>query len=245
MKGAPGLILAIFLGLVGAALNWIYLENKTKDVDSVSFLGIKDSKPGAEVALGHPLRRSHFVEVKIPRRHANNLKDVAYLYEDRATLENTLSTQEYEGGELVFRSDYRTPPAELKLEPNEEFFCVPVDSRKFVPSLFNPGDWIDFEFPASTPQATRTPSEPQPSSDAAAAFAPPERIGPFRIKSLGDRLGTLEVMKASRRAPMQERQLGIVIDTKKPEEVERAARLRARLARGDYRNIDVILLGKK
>lgn len=243
MKGAPGLILAVFLGLVGAALNWIYLENKTKDEDSVAFLGIKD---GAEVSPGQQLRATHFVDVKIPRRNARNLKGFVYLYEDRATLQNTLSTQDYKGGELVFRSDYRTPPAELKLEPTEEFFCVPIDNRKFVPSLFNPGDWIDFEFPAAmTLQPTRTPDGPTPEVNASTIAANPDRIGPFRIKSLGDRLGSLEVMKATRRAPMQERQIGIVIDTTKPEEVERAARLRARLARGDYRNIDVILLGKK
>lgn len=242
MKGAPGLILAVFLGLVGAVLNWIYLDNKTKDVDSVVFLGIKD---GLEIRPGQQLRGSHFVEVKIPRRHAKTLKGFVYLYEDRATLENTLSTQNYEGGELVFRSDYRTPPAELKLEPNEELFFVPIDSRKFVPSLFNPGDWIEFEIPALTQQPTRTPNAPPPDNDATVAVVGAERIGPFRIKSLGDRLGTLEVMKATRRAPMQERQLGIVIDTTKPEEVERAKRLRSRLARGDYRNIDVILLGKK
>lgn len=242
MKGAPGLILAVFLGLVGAVLNWIYLENKTRDVDSVSFLGIKE---GVEILPGQQMRGSHFAEVKIPQRHAKNLKGFVYLYEDRATLEKTPSTQDYNGGELVLRSAIRTPPAELKLESNEEFFCVPVDSRKFVPALFNPGDWIAFEFPALTPQATRTPSEPAPENDPAAVVTGPERIGPFRIKSLGDRLGSLDVMKATRRAPMQERQLGIVIDTTKPEEVDRAARLRSRLASGDYRNIDVILLGKQ
>ena len=242
MKGAPGLILAVFLGLVGAVLNWIYLENKTKDVDSVAFLGIK---AGAVIKPGQQLRGTHFTEVKIPRRHARNLKGFVYLYEDRATLENTLSTQEYEGGELVFRSGYRTPPAELKLEPTEELFFVPVDSRKFVPALFNPGDWIEFEIPAATPQPNRIPIPPPLGSEAPAIPFAAERIGPFRIKSLGDRLGSLEVMKATRRAPMQERQLGIVIDTTKPEEVERAARLRARLAGGDYRNIDVILKGKK
>ena len=67
MKGAPGLILAIFLGLVGAVLNWVYLENKTRDTASVSFLGIKDS---VEIKIGTPLRNTPFSEVKIPERHA-------------------------------------------------------------------------------------------------------------------------------------------------------------------------------
>jgi hypothetical protein len=61
------------------------------------------------------------------------------------------------------------------------------------------------------------------------------------VKSLGDRLGTLDVMKGSRRGPIQERQIGIVVDITKPEEVERAKRLRDRLATSDYRNIGIIL----
>lgn len=242
MKGAPGIVLAVFLGLVGAVLNWVYLENKTKDTTGIVFLGIKD---GVEIRPGQPLKSNQFVAVKIPGRHAQNLKDFVYLYEDRATLENTFSTKEYQGGELVLRADYRTPPAELNLEDNEEMFFVAVDSRKFVPSLFNPGDSVYFEIPAITSQPTRTPEVPPIANDPLTAISGAERIGPFRIKSLGDRLGSLEVMKATRRAPVQERQVGIVINTTKPEEVERAARLRQRLNGRDYRNIDIILTGKK
>lgn len=243
MKGAPGIILAVFLGLVGAVLNWVYLENKTKGAAVVAFLGIKD---GVQIRPGQQFRSSNFVEVEIPERQARTLKAFVYLYEDRATLVNASATQEYAGGELVFRADYRTPPAELKLEPTEEMFFVAVDSREFVPSLVNPGDQVYFEIPVLTEQPIRTPGEPPPArTDAAAAVTGAERIGPFRIKSLGDRLGSVDVMKATRRAPVQERQIGIVIDTTKPEEVERAARLRARLDRGDYRNINVILIGRK
>ncbi len=240
MKGAYGLIFAVFLGLLGGVLNWVYLENKTRDVASVSFLGITD---GASIAPGQPLNRQHFVEVRIPERHAKNLQDFVYLYEDRATLEGTPATRDYEGGELVFRADHRTPPAELKLDKNEEMFWVPVDSRSFVPSLVNPGDRITFVVPVYANQSSRPPTgSAEVTEESADAVAGPTiEIGPFRVKSLGDRLGTLDVMKASRRAPVQERQIGIVVDVTKPEEVERAKRLRDRLASGDYRNIGIIL----
>ncbi|MDA1051535.1 MAG: hypothetical protein O3C40_13785 [Planctomycetota bacterium] len=242
MKGAYGLIFAVFLGLLGGVLNWLYLENKTRDVASVSFLGIAE---GVSVAPGQPLAGRHFVEVRIPERHAKNLQDFVYLYDDRATLEGSPATRDYEGGELVFRADHRTPPAELKLDDNEEMFWVPVDSRSFVPSLVNPGDRITFIVPVYASQPTRlgsnAPAEDVAESVADAVVGPTEEIGPFRVKSLGDRLGTLDVMKASRRAPLQERQIGIVVDITKPEEVERAKRLRDRLATSDYRNIGIIL----
>ncbi|MCA9172734.1 MAG: hypothetical protein KDB23_33975, partial [Planctomycetales bacterium] len=92
---------------------------------------------------------------------------------------------------------------------------------------------------------TATPAVDVTDAAADAVAGPTEEIGPFRVKSLGDRLGTLDVMKASRRAPVQERQIGIVVDTSKPEEVERAKRLRDRLANGDYRNIGIILNARK
>ncbi|MCA9146460.1 MAG: hypothetical protein KDB05_26945 [Planctomycetales bacterium] len=246
MKGAYGLIFAVFLGLLGGVLNWLYLENKTRDVASVSFLGVAE---GVSVAPGQPLNGRHFVEVKIPERHAKNLQDFVYMYEDRVTLEGSPATRSYEGGELVFRADHRTPPAELKLADNEELFWVPVDSRSFVPSLVNPGDRITFIVPVYVNQPARattaTPAVDVTDAAADAVAGPTEEIGPFRVKSLGDRLGTLDVMKASRRAPVQERQIGIVVDTSKPEEVERAKRLRDRLANGDYRNIGIILNARK
>lgn len=240
MKGAYGLMFAVFLGVLGGVLNWLYLENKTRDVASVSFLGIGD---GVTIAPGQPLNGRHFVEVRIPERHAKKLQDFVYLYEDRATLEGSPATRDYEGGELVFRADHRTPPAELKLDDNEEMFWVPVDSRSFVPSLVNPGDRITFIVPVYASQPSRSPTDSaEVTAEVADAVAgPTEEIGPFRVKSLGDRLGTLDVMKGSRRGPIQERQIGIVVDITKPEEVERAKRLRDRLATSDYRNIGIIL----
>lgn len=244
MKGAYGLIFAVFLGVLGGVLNWLYLENKTRDVASVSFLGIGD---GVTIAPGRPLNGRHFVEVRVPERHAKNLRDFVYLYEDRTTLEGSPATRNYEGGELVFRADHRTPPTELKLDDNEEMFWVPVDSRSFVPSLVNPGDRITFIVPVYASQPSRLPSGPaEVTAEVADAVAgPTEEIGPFRVKSLGDRLGTLDVMKGSRRGPIQERQIGIVVDITKPDEVERAKRLRDRLATSDYRNIGIILHSSK
>jgi len=246
MKGAYGLIFAVFLGVLGGVLNWLYLENKTRDVAGVSFLGIAE---GVSVEPGQPLSGRHFVEVRIPERHAKNLQDFVYLYEDRVTLEGSPATRNYEGGELVFRADHHTPPAELKLEGNEEMFWVPVDSRSFVPSLVNPGDSITFIVPVYVNQPSRV-STGAPAADVTEAAAdavagPTIEIGPFRVKSLGDRLGTLDVMKASRRGPIQERQIGIVVDNTKPDEVERAKLLRDRLATGDYRNIGIILHARK
>ena len=42
MKGAPGLIVALLFGGLGVALNYLYLYNKGKDVESISFLGVRE-----------------------------------------------------------------------------------------------------------------------------------------------------------------------------------------------------------
>ena len=78
MKGSLGIIVAVFLGLVALALNWYYLFSKTRDIDTVQFIGIK--KP---VSAGEVLSEDHFEPVPIPAtRNVDRLREYAYLYED-------------------------------------------------------------------------------------------------------------------------------------------------------------------
>ena len=39
MKGAPGLIVALLLGVLGMALNFLYLRSKAATVESLTFVG--------------------------------------------------------------------------------------------------------------------------------------------------------------------------------------------------------------
>lgn len=240
MKGAPGIAVALFLGLLGGVLNWVYLDSKTKDADSMSFLGVRDN---TKIEIGQQFRHEHFVEVRIPIRHARNLKKFVYLYKDEATIVGTRATQAYQGGELIHREDYVTPSTSLSLKKGERLSWISVDPRSVVPELIVPGDRIEFSFP----NLNRT--APRPAVDAGAApdtliEEPIEEIGPFTVKTLGNRLGRVEVMRANRQSPVQEQKIGIVINENDAEEMARFDRLRERLLTGDYRQIGVTLLSR-
>lgn len=240
MRGAPGIVVALFLGLLGAVLNWVYLDNKTKDVDSISFLGVREE---ASIQVGEPFRHQDFVEVRIPRGHAKHLEDFVYLYKDEATIVGTRATQAYRGGELIHREDYVTPSSKLVLKKNEILFWISVDPRSIVPELIVPGDRIWFYFPNVNRTVARAAGDVGIDPD---GIVPPavEDIGPFTVKTLGNRLGRVEVMRANRQSPAQEQKIGIVIDQTDPEEVARFDKLKERVLTGDYRNVSVSLLSR-
>jgi hypothetical protein len=242
MKGPLGLIVAAVLGLLGVALNWFYLQGKTKTIASVSFLGVG----AAAIEPGQAFQEQDFAEVKIPKQNnTDNLKKFVYLYQDRNTVAGTTATRRYQSGDLVYRADYRTAPAVLKLAPDERLIWIPVDSRSFVPELVDPGDEITFILPRS---AINSPTPADPSAGGGGGPSPAlktELMGPFRIGSLGARLGSADVMRGSRGSQIQQRQVGIIVRVEKAAEGDRleakAMQLLERIQRSDYRNIGIAL----
>ena len=83
MKGVHGLIIAAVLGLLGAALNFVYIQNKTREADTVMFLGIQRD---AKIPRGQRLQESDFVAVPIPRKDAKQLQDFAFTYDSLDSL---------------------------------------------------------------------------------------------------------------------------------------------------------------
>ena len=190
MKGLTGIIIAAIFGVLGAALNWFYLANKAQQLETISFLGVRE---GANLQEGTEFQGNHFVEVRIPKALARDLEDFVYLFRDLPTLEHVRSTKRYAGGELVFKQDYRTPATELKLRPNEVLLTVSVANRS---PLIQPGDRISFSVPQL--DAANRPDAPQ------------ELIGPFRVAAIGNQIGSREVMQAHRIQPVQSNQIGII-----------------------------------
>ena len=202
-KDLRSLLAALFLGAVALVLNWFYLHQRAAGTVVVHLLGIRD---GVQVAPGTLFEENHFTAVPVPERYARHLKQYAYLYDDLGTIVGVRATKPYSGGELMLRQDYRTPPARLQLAADERLIWVPVDTRSFVPALVNPGDLVTF----------LVPREPQHVVTAGGANeldgnAGLEAVGPFRLGSLGNRLGTVEVMEAHQLAQVQDRQVGVVV----------------------------------
>jgi hypothetical protein len=233
MKGAQGLIIAAFFGLLGIALNWVYLQNKLRDADIVQFLGIKD---GVTIKTGDLIQEADLVPVPIPEFNARRLRPFVFLYNDVNTIAGTRSTRTMEGGELFTRHDYRTPPPELELKENERLMWVTVSSSGFVPSLLNPGDQITFIIP--TPPRSGAPGQ----NPALATVISYEEVGPFKIKTLGNRLGTVEAMKSKHIDQVQERDIGIVINLEKDGTREpKAQKLLDLLSRSNRRDVSIQL----
>lgn len=214
MKGLHGFLLAIALGIAGALLNYAYLASKLPDVETVGFVGIQSS---AEVSRGERLSAEHLVEVGIPKANVGNLRDVAVLYSAVQSVLGSRVWRPLPGGTLLLNQDLTTPPQELKLAANEAIIWIPIDNRSTVPSLIVPGDQVSFlistsriGMPTRAPDPESGTLEPIPESPAASG--PIETVGPFTILSLGNRLGSPDILKAARVPVVQENVVGIRVE---------------------------------
>lgn len=238
MKGATGIIVALLLGLLGASLNWVYLDNKTRQVKTVSFIGVRND---AKIRPGDTLQESFLEEVRIPEMNVGNLKTFVYLWQELETVKGIRAIRAYQGAELLRREDYVTPPPELKLGKGQLLIWVPVDGRAFVPDLVNPGDQVTFLVPTvrsavpGAPTPAPPPGQPVDPADPTGQpipTAPPaanvELIGPFTIASVGSRLGSAEVSRAMMGRSVSDFELGVYV---KNEGTEGAPRLETKTTR--------------
>ena len=182
MKGVHGLIIAVVLGLLGAALNFVYIESKTSEADTVMFVGIK-----ADVAVprGERFEATDFVDVPIPRKHAETLMDFAFTADAKASLVGMQPRRAFEGGELVLRTDMLTPPTELQFDESagEGAIWIRVDQKNLESTLVHPGNMISFVF---VNPADRLPGVG--SDQGGGSNERVETIGPFKVLSVGRRL---------------------------------------------------------
>jgi hypothetical protein len=270
MKGINGLIVAAGLGIVGALVNFYYLNTEAQKKDMVAFIGIKK---GVILGRGDKLSEDKLVKVEIPANHVGNLKDYACLWDESVGIKDrpvwrTLDSSNTEGGLLLLRGDYREPPKDLELGKGErgQFITVP---KNFDASHLNPGDRVAFRVMTLTPPGpTRAPVRPAaapaaPATGAAASetaelqpkpeepeAAPQllessEIIGPFVIVSIGNRLGTLEAQKAAKIAPVAQNLLLLRISKNVPGEEERFEKLATAIHRLGPNCYDIQVLGKE
>jgi hypothetical protein len=242
-------MLAAGLGICGALLNFAFLATRAPDTEMVEFIAVK---PDVVVNRGDRLKAGDLMPVAIPKEHVGNLAEIAYLYKDIDSIvggDPVCRTLDKET--LVLRDDLRTPPPELDLDKGEVCYHIPVDSRFFVPALYNPGDWVSFKVPVvSVPRlaapAPSTPDAPVPEAVAATPIGgQTETIGPFKLLALGNRLCSAEVMRASRTSPGPETVLTVRASKQVAGEAERAETLLHRLQATDCRQVAVVLHSRK
>jgi hypothetical protein len=146
-------------------------------------------------------------------------------------------------GSLLLQEDTKTPPPEIKLGPGEGLVWLPVDTRTFVPSMVVPGDQISFLVP-SAPAGVRSIVASDPAAKDLQQAAPSEpftTIGPFTVLSMGNRLGSAEVLKATKISQLQENVMGVKARVDENHKIQDAlvAKLLAVLGSTNYRPLAV------
>ena len=238
MKGVPGLLIAVGLGIVGAFCNWMYLAQMGREMESLEFIAINDNM---KVNAGDKFTEAHFMKVSIPKNALGNLDKVAVKYDALATVVGQPATKSYSPGEILLWHDLRTPPElDIKklLSADEYAVWIPVDTRTFVPALVNAGDNVSF----IVPRVGGT--FPTPADDSGAPGKPPpmtETIGPFRILALGNRLGSPEVLRAAGQTPSQENVMAVAIRIVGGEFDEKGQKLLDTLRLTNFQQCQVLL----
>jgi len=245
MKINLALIVAVFLGLAAAFLNYLFLVTKSKEAANVQFLGIA---PGVTVHKGDFFKKEDFAAVDVPASAAETLKTYIELYSARDTVKNSRAVRTYTGGSLVPLDDLKTPAADIDLRKGEVMLWVNVDTRSFVPSLITPGEMVSFVV-TNTPTAPgpKRPIENDPNSEVVTTpvIGNVERIGPFRVLAIGNRLGTSEVFSSSGRAPQQENVMAVAVNAPDGAYDAMALKLSAAIQQGGMKAANVIWHGKR
>ena len=235
MKGIYGLGLAIALGVGAAVLNYFYLWRKSQEFEMVDFIGIKD---GETIARGEPFKEDKLDKVSIPKDRLGDLEKLA-VRRTSGGLQSVIgfpAGRTLNGPALLLRDNLKTPPPqELKPADDERVWGIQLDAQQFPLSLVMPGDEISFLFPGSSAAAPTPAPVPDPdgagddaaggNNDAAKEKKPQpfgalEIVGPFRVLSLGNRLGSVQVMQAAKIPQSQENVITIAVryENNKPEE---------------------------
>jgi hypothetical protein len=204
MKGVPGLIVSVVLGLVGAFCGWFYLAQEATQLEMVEFIGIADN---VQINPGDRFKQEHLIPVKIPRYNVGNLEKAAPLFRDLSTVVGKSAIRSHLAGEILLYQDLKTAPAFTLAEllgENEVARSITVDTRTFVPQLVVAGrDFVSFVVPSGKGPAP-TPVATDGNAAANVSFPDPEVVGPFRIIGLGNRLGSTETLRAAGVSQVQE-----------------------------------------
>ena len=73
MKGAPGLLIAVGLGIVGAFCNWVYLAQKGQELERLDFIGIDEN---VKINAGDKFNEAQFMKISVPKNAVGNLDNL-------------------------------------------------------------------------------------------------------------------------------------------------------------------------
>jgi hypothetical protein len=243
MNGGKALAIAAVLGLAGAALNWYYLQTKAQHLEKIEFLSIAS---GVTIRPGDKFSKDKLAPLAIPAANVSKqLREEAILYRDLQTVLDMPAVRLHGEREILLRQDLKTPPPTLALGEKERAMWIPVDTRTFVPSLVSAGDLVSFVVGGAAPPGgppgdpgVEEPADPVPTPVASGSA---ELIGPFKVLSVGNRLGSADVLKASGVPQMQENVMTISVLAENNQLEPKAAKLWKMMQASGFRQAGVLL----
>jgi hypothetical protein len=244
MNGKIALPIAAGLALAGALLNWVYLDTKAQQLEKIEFLCVAS---GVTIRPGDRFTEDKLAPLAIPKNNVGeNLRKEAILYSDRGTVIGMAAVRLHPEREILLRQDLKTPPPALTLNKEKEVaIFIPVDTRTFIPSLVSAGDLVSFMV-GGVPTPAVPPDQDGSSENTAVPTLPSvpgnaELIGPFKVLSLGNRLGSAEVLKASGLPQLQENVMTISASVEGGQLDPKAQKLWKLLQANGFRQVGVVL----
>jgi len=271
MKGIQGLIIAIGLGIAGAILNFAYLVTKSQELEMVDFIGVRPEvtinrgdrlKEDALQKVSLPrIAAGNLDKFAFPYSALGSVKnEIVHRTLEGGTLvmRSDLKTPVQD---LSFGQN--TPPG-----VEERAMGVPIDSKKVVPSLITPGDLVSFVVPRWV-SAAPSPAEgksgggessgsPEPGKPeairpipaagmfggggpAASSAGEVDLIGPFKVLSLGTRVGSAQVAQAFKVSTVQENVMMVLVRIENGKLEPQAVKLLRLMEQSDFRPLGYLL----
>ena len=263
MKSTHALMIAAVLGILGAGLNYWYLWTRSRQFKAELFIGVSDD--AVPISQGDRLLEADLVEVPVPLESADEIRKFAIPWSARKTIEGERVCRAISEPRLLLSDDLKTPPRELDIPEGWAAIGVPIDTRTSTPSLIQPGQLVSFIISSARGGLTAdagsanlvsgfNPSQPGNAelddADADKPVKPPGAtvtIGPFRVLSLGNRLGSTDVMRAARERQVQENVMLIAVKVTKNGELDEknAQRLVDMLYATNFRQVGIMLHSHK
>jgi len=234
-----------------------------------------NSGDAALIARGDRLLKSDLKKVPVPKGRVGEIRNFAIPWSARKTVEGEPVWRAISEPRLLWNDDLKTPPQELDIREGEMDIGVTIDTRTCVPSLIQPGQLVSFIIPRTRGGMTTDagsaglvapfgPSKPgdaalddnTTSSEAlgdenvdraAKPLGSTVIIGPFRVISVGNRLGSADVMRAARLRQLQENVMRIAIPVTKDGDIaeKKAQLLIDMLYATNFRQVGVMMHSPK
>jgi hypothetical protein len=240
MKGAPGLLLAVGLGVIAAFCNWFYLAQQARKLERVDFVGVAEQ---TKINPGDRIEKAQLQKIAIPANAVGSLQVTAVPWSAVDTVVGMPASKSYSAGEIVLWQDLKTPSVSDLLDtlgPNDAAIGVPIDTRTVVVQNLNPGAWVSFVNPRYGQAAVPTPA----GSGAQGGATEDPFIGRFEILAMGTRKGQTNLLAAQGAAAAQETTMTVRVKTEEGAPEEKWRKLMEVLRATNNQPLSVLLHGK-